>query len=72
MSANPFCVASDGFLAVFYFHGDDVMACGVSDLFQEASLEVCQEVFWVLFPVRMQQVSEKRVVCACCSVAGAR
>jgi hypothetical protein len=41
VSANPFCVAGDGFLAVFHFYGDDVMAFGVSDLFQEASLEVC-------------------------------
>ena len=66
VSANPFRVAGDGFLAVFDFHGDDVMAFGVPDLLQEASPEVCQEVFWVLFPVRMQQVSEQWVVCACC------
>jgi len=68
VSANPFCVSSDGLLTVFDFHGDDVVALGVSDLLQEASLEVCQEVFWVLFPVRMQQVSEERVIRACCSV----
>jgi hypothetical protein len=41
VSANPFCVAGDGFLAVFHFYGDDVMTFEVADLFQEASLEVC-------------------------------
>jgi hypothetical protein len=41
VSADPFCVAGDGFSAVFHFYRDDVMAFGVADLFQEASLEVC-------------------------------
>jgi hypothetical protein len=31
VSANPFGVAGDGFLAVFHFHGDDVVTFGVSD-----------------------------------------
>jgi len=58
VSANPFCVAGDGFLAVFYFYGDDVVTCSVSDLLERPSTEVCQEVFRILFPVRMQQVAQ--------------
>ena len=71
MSENPFRVASDGFLAVLNFYGHDVVTFGVSDLLQEAFLEVCEEVFWVLFSVGMQQVSEQWVVGACCSVSDA-
>lgn len=41
VSANPFCVAGDGFLAVFYFYGDDVVTCSVSDLLEKTSTEVC-------------------------------
>lgn len=54
MSASPLSVASDGFMAVFNFHSDEVMTCSVSDLLQETSPEVCQEVFWVFPSPRIQ------------------